>query len=40
VVTQFEHQETLLDYGFAHLGIDNQVDIQLTYSRSILGILK
>ena len=40
VVTQFEHQETLLDYGFAHLGIDNQVDIQLTYSRSILGIIK
>jgi actin-related protein 5 len=32
VVTQFEHQETLLDYGFAHLGIDNQVAIvrQLT----------
>ncbi len=28
VVTQFEHQETMLDYGFAHLGIDNQVQLQ------------
>ena len=39
VVTQFEHQETLLDYGFAHLGIDNQVNqISLfTFTDLVLG---
>ena len=27
VVTQFEHQETLLDYGFAHLGLDSEGEV-------------
>jgi len=43
VVTQFEHQETLLDYGFAHLGIDNQVVqismLTFTYSQKKLRTL-
>ena len=35
VVTQFETQETLLDYGFAHLGLSDHVDFPVVMTEPL-----
>ena len=35
VVTQFETQETLLDYGFAHIGSEDKVDAPIMMTEAL-----